>query len=80
MIAINTKRNMTPNWSVVVTIILAFLAAGVFQVTTNASHAERLRNLENLSVERSARLLRIEQKLDKALEMLYMRVSDGAKK
>jgi hypothetical protein len=73
-------ENGTLTWGTIVTIILALLGAGVFQVTVNARHEAQLNALTALNVERDARLLRIEQKLDRVLEIVYTNTGDAAKK
>jgi hypothetical protein len=73
-------ENGTLTWGTIVTIILALLGAGIFQVTVNARHQAQLEALTALNVKRDGWEQRMEAKLDKALEMLYTRTSDGAKK
>ena len=73
-------ENGTLTWGTIVTIILALLGAGIFQVTVNARHQAQLEALTVLNVKRDGWEQRIEAKLDKALEMLYTRTSDGGKK
>jgi len=63
----------------VVMVIIALLGAGVFQVTTNASHSERLRSLELQNVSRDEQLRRIESKVDRVLELVYARTGDVKK-
>ena len=73
-------ENGTLTWGTIVTIILALLGAGIFQVTVNARHQAQLEALSVLNVKRDGWEQRMEAKLDKALEMLYTRTSDGVKK
>jgi len=73
-------ENGTLTWGTIVTIILSLLGAGVFQVTVNARHQAQLEALSVLNLKRDRWEQRIEAKLDKALEMLYTRTSDGVKK
>jgi len=73
-------ENGTLTWGTIVTIILALLGAGIFQVTVNARHQAQLEALSVLNVKRDGWEQRMEAKLDKALEMLYTRTSDGGKK
>ena len=73
-------ENGTLTWGTIVTIILALLGAGIFQVTVNARHQAQLEALTAQNVKRDGWEQRMEAKLDKALEMLYTRTNDGVKK
>jgi len=73
-------ENGTLTWGTIVTIILTLLGAGIFQVTVNARHQAQLEALTDLNLKRDGWEQRMEAKLDKALEMLYTRTNDGAKK
>jgi type II secretory pathway pseudopilin PulG len=73
------QGNGTVTVATVVVVILALLGAGVFQVTTNASHSERLRNLEIQNASRNEQLERIEAKVDRVLELVYARTGDVKK-